>query len=179
VKQVPPLPIASQVLLCLIAIPCGFCDYRSRRVPNWLTFPGICLGIGLNVFQAGMAGLWSSLQGLAVALAIYGSLYLLRALGAGDVKLMAAIGAVAGPAHWLRIFLLTALCGGVVAVVLIVMRGRFRHTMSNAGAVLANLSRAQPPYRSSPELDVRSTAGLRLPHAVMIGCATLLYICLR
>jgi len=176
---VPPLPIASQILLCLIAIPCGIFDYRSRRVPNWLTLPGIFLGIGLNVFQAGTTGLWTSLQGLGLALAIYGSLCLLRALGAGDVKLMAAIGAVAGPAHWLRIFLLTALCGGIVAVVLIVMRGRFRHTLANAGAALASLSRGQPPYRSSSELDVRTTAGLRLPHAAMIACGTVLYIASR
>jgi prepilin peptidase CpaA len=176
--RVPPLPIASQVLLCLIVIPCGIYDYRSQRVPNWLTLPGILLGVGFNTFRAHTAGLWVSIQGLGLALAIYGLLYLLRALGAGDVKLMAAVGAVVGPAHWLRIFILTALCGGVVALVLIVVRGRFRHTLSNAGLVLASLGRGRAPHRASPELDVRSTAGMRLPHAVMIACGTFLYVLL-
>ena len=171
-----PLPIASQILLCLIVIPCGIFDYRSRRVPNWLTVPGICLGVGLNTFRAQTAGLWISLEGLGLALAIYGSLYLLRALGAGDVKLMAAVGAVVGPGHWLRIFILTALCGGVVALVLIVVRGRFRHTLSNTGVVLASLSRGQAPHKESPELDVRTTAGMRLPHAVTIACGTIVYL---
>jgi prepilin peptidase CpaA len=173
---VPALPIVSQVVLCLIAIPCGIYDYRIRRVPNWLTVPGILLGIGLNVFWAKTAGLWISLQGLGLALAIYGSLYLLRALGGGDVKLMAAVGAIAGPAHWLRIFLMTALCGGVVALILILVRGRFRHTLSNTGLILGSIGRGQAPHRSSPELDVRSSAGMRLPHAVMIACGTLLYL---
>jgi prepilin peptidase CpaA len=89
---------------------------------------------------------------------------------------MAAVGAVAGPGAWLRIFVLTALCGGILAVVLVVARGRFRHTLSNVGVVLVSLTRGQAPYESNPELDVRTAAGLRLPHAVMIACGTLLYV---
>ncbi len=175
-NSVPALPIVSQLLLCLVAIPCGIYDYRIRRVPNWLTLPGIVLGIVLNVFWARTVGLWLSLEGLGLALAIYGSLYLLRALGAGDVKLMAAVGAIVGPAHWLHIFALTALCGGVGALILILVRGRFRHTLSNTGLILGSLGRGRAPHRSGPELDVRSTAGMRLPHAVMIACGTLLYV---
>jgi prepilin peptidase CpaA len=170
---VTPLPIASQLLLCMIVFPSAVYDYRWRRVPNWATLPGVVLGIALNFW---VLDVWVSLEGLGLALAIYGSLYLLRALGAGDVKLMAAVGAVVGPGHWLWIFLLSSLCGGIVALVLILVRGRARHTFSNIGVILASLGRGQAPHRSSPELDVGTTAGLRLPHAVMIACGTLFYL---
>jgi prepilin peptidase CpaA len=150
-------------------------DYRWRLVPNWVTLPGVVLGIVLSFWTLGV---WSSLEGLGLALAIYGSLFLLRALGAGDVKLMAAVGAVVGPGPWLRIFLLTALCGGIAALVLILVRGRFRHTLWNTGLILASITRGQAPHKLSPELDVRTTAGMRLPHAVMIACGTVLYLLL-
>ena len=132
----------------------------------------------MNAFLAQASGLWTSIEGLGLALAIYGLLYLLRALGGGDVKLMAAIGAVAGPGHWLRIFILGALIGGLVAIVLIVVRGRFRHTFSNVGGILANLAHGKPPHLGNPELDVGTTAGMRLPHGVIIACALMVYLLL-
>ena len=167
--------MASQVLLCLIVIPSAIYDYRWRRVPNWITLPGIVLGVALNYF---VLGLLASLEGLGLAVAIYGLLYLLHAIGGGDLKLMAALGAVAGPAHWLRIFILTALAGGLAALVYIVFRGRFRHTLSNMGVIVKSLARGKPPHRVSPELDVRTEAGARVPQAVMIACATVVYLCL-
>ncbi len=84
-----------QVLLLLLVIPAALYDSRQRRVPNWLALAGLLLGIGLNSFLYESTGLLTSLKGLGVAFLIYFPLYLLRAMGAGDVKLMAAIGAIA------------------------------------------------------------------------------------
>lgn len=168
-----PLPIASQVLLCLIVIPSAVSDYRWRRVPNWITLPGIVLGIALNCFALGLP---ASMEGLGVAMGVYGLLYLLRALGGGDVKLMTAIGAVVGPAHWLRIFILTAFAGGLAALVYIALRGRFRHTFSNLSIIVKSLAHGKAPHSVTPELDVGTTAGARLPHAVTIAGATILYL---
>jgi prepilin peptidase CpaA len=97
-------------------------------------------------------------------------------MGGGDLKLMAALGAAAGPAHWMRIFLYSAFIGGLAALVYTLIHSRFRHTLSNMGVILKSLARGKAPHRASPELDVRSPAGARLPHAVMIASATALHL---
>ena len=107
---------------------------------------------------------------------LYFPLYLLRARGAGDVKLLAAVGAVTGPRNCLWIFLLTAVLGGIIALVLLAFRGRVRQTFFNVGWIIRDLLHLQAPYRSSEELDVTTTKGLRLPHGAMIAVGALAFI---
>src|SRR2546430_1589063 len=105
-------PPAIRILLEILVIVAAIWDIRTRRIPNWLTFPGIVLGIALNSFLYQPVGPWFglvlSLKGLGLAFIVYFVLYLLHAMGAGDVKLMAAIGAAAGAMNWFGIFLLTS-----------------------------------------------------------------------
>lgn len=170
-----PRPIV-QVLLILVVIPAALFDSRQRRVPNWLALSGLLLGIGLNTFLYETAGLWTSLKGLGLAFLIYFPLYLLRGMGAGDVKLMAAVGAIAGPANWLGILVLTSLFGGVAAIILVSAKGRFRKTLVNIRMILMSAGHGQAPYEGNPQLDVRSEEGLRLPHAVVIAFGTLAFL---
>ena len=172
----PPPPPAIRILLSLIVIPAAVLDIRTRRIPNWLSLSGVVLGVALNTFLAEWNGLWFSLKGLGLAFAIYFALYLLHGMGAGDVKLMAAVGSVAGPLGWIVIFILTSLAGGVVALSLIAAKGRFRKTMDNILLILISFRHAHLPYKDNPQLDVRSTQGIRLPHAVMIAVGTLVAI---
>jgi len=109
---------------------------------------------------------------------IYLPLYLLRALGAGDVKLMAAVGAIVGPANWFGIFLLTSLLGGAAALVLIASKGRFRRTGENIGLVLRSLRTGRAPFNDHPLLDVRSTESMRLPHAAVVAWGALGFVLL-
>lgn len=162
------LPPIVQILLITVAAVAGFFDFRQRRVPNWLALSGLLLGFALNGFLYEGDGFWMSLKGLGLASLIYFPLYLLRAMGAGDVKLMGAIGAIVGPANWLGIMILTALAGGAVALALVVTKGRVRHTARNMGLILVSLMHRTAPYQASSELDVGSGQGMRLPHAVMI-----------
>jgi prepilin peptidase CpaA len=166
-----PRPII-QALLLLIVIPAALFDSRQRRVPNWLALAGLLLGIGLNTFLYENAGFWTSLKGLGLAFLIYFPLYLLRGMGAGDVKLMAAVGAIAGPSNWLGIMVLTALFGGVAAIVLVTAKGRIRKTFENIRMILLSARHLQAPYDANPDLDVHSNQSLRLPHAVVIAFGT-------
>ena len=171
-------PIAVQVLLVLLVIPAAIWDLFERRVPNWLTLPGVLLGFGLNMILFESAGFWMALRGLGLALLIYFPLYLLRGIGAGDVKLMAAIGAVVGPANWLAIFVITALIGGVSALVLLAAKGRLQKTFGNIWLILLRVSHGRAPFQDDPQLDVRTEQGLRLPHAVIIACGALVLLAL-
>jgi prepilin peptidase CpaA len=162
-----------QVLVALVVIPAAIFDLKFRRVPNWLTGSGLVLGVGVNVVQLRTAGLWLSLEGAGLALLIYLPLYLLRGMGAGDVKLMTAVGAMAGPKAWLGIFVLTAFIGGVGALILVIARGRARKTFENIGHVISSASSARSPFANHPELDVRSGKGFQMPHAVIIACGAL------
>jgi prepilin peptidase CpaA len=167
--------IITFVLFALVLIA-GVTDIRTRRIPNWLVLSGLCLGVVLNSLLFQWSGLKLSLSGAALAFGIYLVLYLLRGMGAGDVKLMAAIGALVGPKDWLAIFFFTAMIGGVIALVLLLMKRRFKQTLFNVGIMLSQLLHFQAPYHATEELDVRSGKALRLPHGVSIALGTIAYV---
>ena len=153
------------------------------RIPNWLTLAGVVVGIGLNTFLAVDGLHWydgynwrSSLAGMGLAFLIYFPLYLLRGMGAGDVKLMAAVGALVGPLNWFGIFVLGSIFGGIAAVFILLTGGRFRRTFSNVGYMLSELIHFRPPYLRKEELDVKNPKALTMPHGVVIaiGCAAFL-----
>lgn len=91
-------------------------DLRSSRIPNWLTFSAMGMGILIQTWIGGLTGALSSLAGLAVGMGLFFLLYVCKALGAGDVKLMAAIGAMLGPSAVLSVVVLTMIVGGVYAL---------------------------------------------------------------
>jgi len=99
-------------------------------------------------------------------------------MGGGDVKLMAAVGAIAGPGNWLRILFFTLIFGAVAAIILIFVKRRVRRTFQNIGLILMSLGSGHAPYSKNPELDVREEKGLRLPHAVTIACGAIAFLVL-
>lgn len=134
------------------------------------------MGIGLNMLYLKHAGLWTSLKGVGLALLVYVPLYLLRGVGAGDVKLTAAVGAIVGPGAWLAIFVLTALFGGIAALALATIRGRLRTTGRNIATIAVQLCSGRPPFEKNPQLDVRTNEALRMPHALIIACGALAFL---
>jgi prepilin peptidase CpaA len=169
-------PPAVRILLEILTIVAAIWDIRTRRIPNWLTLSGVMAGVALNSFLYGIGGLWLALEGLGVAFGIYFILYLLRAMGAGDVKLMAAVGAVAGWQNWLGILVLTSVFGAVAGLLLVAFKGRLGRTMGNVGLIVTSLARGRAPYKESPELDVNTDRGMRLPHGALIALGTLAFL---
>jgi prepilin peptidase CpaA len=173
---VPPFSIPISVLLAAVVLTAAWTDARSRSIPNWLTAGGIAAGFAVNITVAGIAGGKSALAGFGIAAGVYALFYILRAVGGGDLKLMAAIGAISGPAHWFSIFLGSALLGGVMAVCVVVWSGRVGRTLRNLGLILAEALRFRAPWKRSDDVDVRSGKGAALPHALAIAGATLFYL---
>lgn len=162
-------PPAAQVLLLACVITAAIWDVRLRRIPNWLTFSSFALGILLNSFLFGFSGLRLSLLGAGLALAIYVPLYLLRAMGAGDVKLMAGLGAIIGAANWFALFILTGLVGGLCALLMITYKKRVAATLWNVGFLLQDMIHFRAPYLQNEELDVKSPKAMTMPHGLIIA----------
>lgn len=173
----PPVVVTLLLVSCLAA---AVWDFRFRRIPNWLVLSALILGFGVNilVFGFGYPGLLGSLAGMGLALLVYMPLYIIRAMGAGDVKLMAAIGAIIGPLNWLLLFLCTALLGGLIALVFIFFRGRARQTLGNVFFMTNEIFHLRAPYLTNKQLDVKSGKGASLPHGVTIFFGAIIFLSL-
>ena len=180
----PSLSNAGQILLGILVAVAAVFDIRFRRIPNWLVLAGIVAGFTWNVYSPGFSGGLSrnwpgfgrAAAGFGLGFILYFPLYLLRARGAGDVKLLAAAGAITGPSNIVWIFLLTAILGGLIALIMLIFAGRTRKTFFNVAWIMRDLIQLRAPYKSSEELDVNSTKGMRLPHGAMIAVGTAAFV---
>lgn len=161
-------------LACAL-VGAGF-DIRSRRIPNFLTLPGILLGLALHLVFGG----WGQMGLAALAGLICGVLFLIfwlaGGMGAGDVKLMTAVGAIAGMPLVPWLLILTTLAGGVMAIALALWRGRLKDTVRNVGAIaLHHRIEGLTPH---PQLNLANARTLRLPYALAVaaGTATTLFL---
>jgi prepilin peptidase CpaA len=174
-----PPPPGAEVLLLIVVLAAAAYDVRYRRIPNWLSLSGVLAGLALNAFlYQGWPGLKLSLQGLGMGFGVYFLLYALRAMGAGDVKLMGAVGAIVGWRDWFGTFLITAIIGGVMALILVAAKGRVKKTLWNVSFILNELKSGRPAYMRKEELDVRSPRALGLPHGAVIAVGTIFFLAL-
>lgn len=126
------------LLLPILIIACVI-DIRNHRIPNWLTLSAALIGIMYCMATAGLHGLPSSLAGMGLGLAVLLPFYMFGGMGAGDVKLMGAIGALIGPKAVLSAFVCTALVGGIYAIILLGVYGCLRQTFFRYGVMLKAL----------------------------------------
>ena len=113
------------ILICSVA---SVTDVRTRRIPNWLTYSAMLFGIGYHTLNNGMHGFLYGVEGLLLGLALLIILYLVGGTGAGDVKLMGAVGALLGPSGVFTASVFTALIGGLYALALLLTRFRLKGT---------------------------------------------------
>jgi prepilin peptidase CpaA len=161
-------PAAS--LLCA-AIGAGF-DIKSRRVPNFLTLPAIVLGLLFHLAFGGWRQLLSALAAGLICGLIFLVFYLGGGMGAGDVKLITAVGVIAGLPQVGSLLILTALAGGVMAISLALYRQRLKETIVNVGALMVHHRTAG--LEPHPELNIANSSTLRLPYAVAIAAGSAL-----
>jgi prepilin peptidase CpaA len=160
--------IASQWVgaFALATAACWF-DVRTRRIPNWLTFPAALLGLVAATAAHGGTGTIASATGLLVGLALFFPLFALRGLGAGDVKLMGALGAWLGTSLIFGVAFYTSLAGGVLALALILRHRYGRQAARNLLFLFTHWRVVGLEPLDS--LTLETSAGPKLPYALPIA----------
>lgn len=151
----------------------GWMDYRSNRIPNWLVLCFALSGVIFHVLTGGWSGLGLSLGGLGLGLAVLFPLFAIRAMGAGDVKLLAALGAAVTYKHVLIILLVAAAIAGIMAL-MTVWRGSLLQVLFNVKAmVFATLSGDRETVR---EFSIDSEHSVGIPFGVSLALASWVFV---
>ena len=153
-----------QLFLIPLAVLIIYYDVRYRRIPNLFVLATLIAGIILNLAISGISGGLSSLGGCVFAFILMFMLHVFGAMGAGDVKLFAAIGSVTGAPLVLPTFLVVVITGGVLALISILRSGIFKTTMFRVLQIFVGLL----PGWQMPKFSVPADRRLTIPYGVAI-----------
>jgi prepilin peptidase CpaA len=156
----------------LVAMGAGFLDWRYRRIPNWLTVSGLVAGIAVNTILYRWPGLKAALLGTLLGLGLLLPFVLVRSLGAGDWKLAGSLGACLGPRQLLSVLMGTILVAGVMALAVIIWKGRLKQTLLNIAHLLAALFSLRMP---GSEVSLDDPQSAKIPFGVAMALTVLFY----
>lgn len=166
--------IANEVLLIPLAIIIIYYDVRYRRIPNVYVLATLFCGLVTSAIFGGLNGALNSLGGCVLAFILIFALHVFGAMGAGDVKLFAAIGSVTGAHLVLQTFVVVVLTGGLLALVSIVRARRFRSTMRRVVQIFAGFLPGWEMQKFTVPTDRRHT----IPYGVAITLGSLISVAL-
>lgn len=130
------LKVIENSLLIVLITSSAYLDLRSKRIPNYLTLTGIILGIIINIYSNGRQGLVFSLFGTFIGLLMLLIPFILGGMGGGDVKLMAAIGALKGWRFVLLTTIYSGLVGGIIIIIIIIKQKKLLITLKRVLAII-------------------------------------------
>ena len=165
--------IAAIVVVVLACVP----DVWSRRIPNALTFGAAAAAAAFHLATAGWSGLGLSLGGWFVGALLFFPMFALRGMGAGDVKLIAAVGAWLGPTQVFWVALITSMVGGVLGLVVALAHGYAAKAFRNVMTLVMYWRVVGP--RPLPSLTLEGARGPRLAYAIPIAIGTVVTLWLK
>ena len=162
-----PTAIIVELFLLPLAVLIIYHDVRYRRIPNLFVLATLIGGLTLNVALGGLHGGLTSIGGCLLAFVLMFMLHVFGAMGAGDVKLFAAIGSVLGAQLVLPAFVVVVLTGGLLALVVMLRSGVVRTTLHRVLQILVGLL----PGWQMPKFSVPADRRLTIPYgaAITIG----------
>jgi|WetSurMetagenome_2_1015567.scaffolds.fasta_scaffold152485_2 prepilin peptidase CpaA len=164
------------VLLLIVSIA-TFYDVKLRKIPNALTLPAMAAGLTIQALTGGMAGLLSGVLGLLMGTGLFFIIYLIGAIGAGDAKLVGAVGAFVGPRGILVVTLLTALAGGLYALFfLLFYRSRTKGTLKSIKQIFMIFALTKK-WELGPEGEDKNAP--KLCYGVAIAAGTAAYVAIN
>ncbi|HYE26340.1 MAG TPA: A24 family peptidase [Clostridia bacterium] len=146
-------------------------DLLYRRIPNAITVTGFCVGLVFHSFNHTMT---SAFVGAAVGFVVGFLMFYVAAIGAGDLKLLVALGAILGIELWTTAMVLTVIAAGLMGLVQAIGSRKLGSTLRNMGAILVHMWKFG--FRPHPELNVRNKALIRSPFGVAAGVGVLLTV---
>jgi prepilin peptidase CpaA len=149
-----------------------FTDLRSRRIPNWLVLPFLVAGIAVSGWLHGWHGVGQSFAGVALGTLLFGLLFWMGGMGAGDVKLCAAIGAWIGPDQLLFALVITGVAGGIMALCWAAWGGFLQDLFKGAGDLAFGWK--ERGKLLDPDLTLANPLRRRMPYAPAIAIGTLI-----
>jgi prepilin peptidase CpaA len=158
-------------ILLLILVCAAIIDILQHRIPNLLSLGGIVVGISLRTWMSGVSGMLHALGGFAIGTGIFLPFYLLHGMGAGDVKLMGAVGTFLGPKLALLATGLSLGAGGILAIIILISRGGFKPLATRYLATIKCLFVTGKLNHIPPAPG--EVATLKFPYASAIGIGTL------
>ena len=169
------LVVAVSWLVSITLVVAAVIDGWKLKVPNWLTFPMVISGWVASTILFGWAGLGWSLLGTAVGLALLLPAYAIGGMGAGDVKLLAGVGAWIGMTDTLWAFAVSACAGAVIAVGMVVCRRAWKKHQRQLWSILMEILVLRNPTELSRIAAERKSSMLLLPYGIPIAIGTIAY----
>jgi prepilin peptidase CpaA len=176
--MIKPSLLLQYIPLLALLVTATVTDLRARRIPNWLSFAMILAGLLQSFLSVRTVTPGASALGLLAGFALTFILFALGALGGGDVKLMAGVGAWVGPGPVVAVFAITAIIGMVIVLTQATMQGRLRTLLTNTTLLTINLVHLQDVGLEHAQATGRSCRSVDrpLPYAVPVLLAVLLML---
>ncbi|HTQ38689.1 MAG TPA: prepilin peptidase [Pirellulales bacterium] len=162
-------------LVAFTLVVAAVIDGWQLRVPNWLTFPMILSGWVFGAVTAGWAGIGESLLGTAVGLALLLPAYAIGGMGAGDVKLLAGVGAWVGATTTFYAFCVSALIGGAIALAMVLLQHKWKHHQNQFLKIIGEVVTIGNPNDLATIAAQRKSSMLLLPYGIPIAIGTIVY----
>ncbi len=162
-------------LVSALLVEAAIIDGLKLKVPNWLTFHLAAGGLAYATWAGGLAGLAWSGGGLALGLALLLPLHMIGGMGAGDVKLLAGVGAWVGPPVVLGSFVVSAIVGGVMAAAMVARSGEYIKHWALFQTIGHEILTVRSPDRLSESAAARKPTMMLLPYGIPIAFGTIGY----
>lgn len=165
--------ISLYIFLTIILVTALITDISSRKIPNMLTFPSMIIAIGYHSLLNGFNGFLFSIEGIGLGMAAFILIYMVGGMGAGDVKLMGAVGGFLGPEGIFAACIFTALFGGLYSLLVLAFNGCLIETMKRYGTILKTFFLTKKIVLVPSSLEVKK---LKICYGIAIAFGTTLSI---
>jgi prepilin peptidase CpaA len=162
-------------LVSVVLVVAAVIDGWKLKVPNWITFPMVLSGWAYSAYFFGFSGLGWSLVGTAVGLGLLMPAYAIGGMGAGDVKLLAGVGAWVWGTTTFYAFCVSAVIGGIIAMGMVVYRRKWSHHQHQFVALVNEILEVRDPNELAAIAAQRKSTMMLLPYGIPIAIGCIVY----
>lgn len=164
--------MALNILLVIVLIVCLYTDLRHKKIYNIVLVPATLIVLSYHLYNGGLPDLCWSIKGLLLGMALLFIPFVLRGIGAGDVKLLGVIGAIEGPSFVWIVFLATAIIGGFISLIILAREKRLLSGLKSVWYTFLSLLGLMPRVNMFGTLETAARHGGSFPYGTAITAGT-------